>query len=402
MMTIGVCGPIDLKLLDWELKGQDFPETNSFPLSTHFVNALLRRGFKVVAYTNSPFIEEPMVLEGKHLTVCIAPQRPQPGRRFFQFEVKELQKQIQQHPCDFISAFWSYEYGWAALRSGIPTVVSLHDVALQILLQHKDIFRLVRWAINYIVVSKATHLIANSSYTYNMLDKGTREKTIVINNFYPAELEEQLEVPIQKQDYLVSVSMGFSNRKNISTALQAFAIIRKQYPKLEYHLLGAGMEPGGPAQQYALENDLADGVKFIGTQPYDKVLHEISHARILLHPAREESFGMVLLEAMIARTPVIGGKESGYVPTLLDNGKAGLLCDINSPEAIADSIDKLMQNRQLAKDLVQNAYEFARNNYSEEVIIDQHLRYYAKILGKRLIPAQDIETTETSNNIMRA
>ncbi|CAM3675831.1 glycosyltransferase [Pontibacter korlensis] len=385
-MTIGVCGPIDLRLLDWELKGQDFPETNSFPLPTHFINALLHRGYDVVAYTNSPHIKESMVIEGKHLKVCIAPQRPQPGRRFFLFEVKELQKLIESHPADLMSAFWSYEYSWAALRTGIPTVVSLHDVALQILLQHRDMFRLVRWAINYIVVSKAKHLIANSSYTYNMLDRGTRRKTKIINNFYTSELEESLQQPEQKGNYITSVSMGFSHRKNISTALHAFAMVRQKHPKLEYHLLGAGMEPDGEAQQYAREHALEDGVKFLGVQPFDVVLHEISHAKALLHPAREESFGMVLLEAMVSHTPVIGGSKSGYVPTLLNGGKAGLLCDINSPAAIADCVLKLVEDERLRNELVKQAYAFARDNYSEEVIVQQHLDYYAQVLGKPLTP----------------
>ncbi|MBC5991213.1 glycosyltransferase family 4 protein [Pontibacter cellulosilyticus] len=401
-LTIGVCGPIDLRLLDWELKEQNLPETNTFPLPTHFINALLHRGFNVIAYTNSPFIEEAMVFEGKHLKVCIAPQRPQPGRRFFQFEVKELQRLIEQHPSDFISAFWSYEYSWAALRTGIPTAVGLHDVALQILFQHKDIFRLVRWAINYIVVTKAKHLIANSSYTYNMLDNSTKKKTRIINNFYPAELEDQLKVPVQKSNHIVSVGMGFTHRKNISTALHAFALVRKKHPELEYHLLGAGMEPEGAAQQYAREQGLEDGVKFMGVQSYDEVLHEISHARLLLHPAREESFGMVLLEAMIARTPVIGGKDSGYVPILLDGGNAGLLCDINLPQKISEAILKLIEDNMLCKQLAQQAYTFARNNYSEEVIVDQHLAYYSEILEKPLSPLQDKEHVADSRSIMRA
>ncbi|RIJ34365.1 glycosyltransferase family 4 protein [Pontibacter oryzae] len=390
-MTIGICGPIDLTLLDWEFRGQNLPVTNAFPLPTHFINALLHRGYDVVAYTNSPVIDKPMVLEGKHLKVCIAQQLPQPGRRFFQFEVKELQKQIQQHPCDFISAFWSYEYAWAALRTGIPTVVSLHDVALQILLQHRDMFRLVRWAINYIVVTKSSHLIANSSYTYNMLDKGTRRKTKTINNFYPAELEEQLSLPAQKENYIVSVGMGFSNRKNFSTALHAFAQVRKKHPELEYHMLGAGMEPGGEAQQYAREHGIEDGVKFLGVQPYETVLQKITYAKALLHPAREESFGMVLLEAMVALTPVIGGEASGYVPTLLDGGKAGMLCDINSPEAIADCVLRLVDDKQLSHRITQHAYAFARDNYSEDVIVEEHLAYYAQILGRPLKPRRNRE-----------
>ncbi|RDV13687.1 glycosyltransferase family 1 protein [Pontibacter diazotrophicus] len=381
-MTIGVCGPVDLKMLNWDHSEADIPHGHAVPLTTYFVNGLLKRGYKVIVYTNSTEIEEPLVLKTEQVTVCVGRQKPQPGRRFFQYEVKELQQLIKENPCDFISAFWSYEYAWAALRSGIPTVVSLHDVALQILLQHKDMFRLVRWAINYIVVTKAKHLIANSSYTYNMLDRGTRKKTRIINNFFTSEMEEILPPPSRKGNYITSVAMGFSHRKNIETALQAFAIVRKQHPELEYHLLGADMEPGGLAQQYARQHNLEKGVKFIGLQPYNTVLETIANAKLLLHTAREESFGMVLLEAMVAKTPVIGGNSSGYIPTLLDNGNAGLLCNINSPQAVAQCVLKLVEDEQLGQQLVETAYSFAHNNYSEDVVIQQHLACYADILGK--------------------
>lgn len=385
-MTIGVCGPVDLKLLDWELKGSSFPETNAFPLTSQFINALLKRGYNVIAYTNSSTISEPLVYEGKQLKVCIGRQKPQPGRRFYRFEIREMKELIQAHPADFISAFWSYEFAWAAQATGIPTAVCLHDVAWQILLNHRDMFRLIRWMMNYVVVSRAKHIVANSTYTYNLLDRSTRKKARVINNFFPADFEQSFHAPEQKQPYIITVAMGFSHRKNISTALQAFAIIRQRFPDLEYHLVGAETEEGGLAHQYAKANNLAQGVRFIGAIPHDQVMDKIAAASLLLHPAREESFGMALLEAMVAKTPVVGGKNSGYVPYLLDQGRAGLMCDVESVEEMADAVLKILSDDVLRQTLVAHAYAFAYGNYSENVIIEQHLAYYAEIMGMPLQP----------------
>jgi L-malate glycosyltransferase len=385
-MTIGVCAPVDINMLNWELAGTDLPVTHTVPLSTYFVNGLLERGFRVIVYTNSPDIKEPQVYQTEQLTVCVGRMKPQPGRRFFCFEINDMAKLIQQHPCDFISAFWSYEYAWAAQKSGIPTVVSLHDVALQILLQHRDMFRLVRWAMNYVVVTRAKHLIANSDYTYNMLDRSTRRKTRVINNFFSPDLESLIPRDVEKSDYIVSVLMGFSHRKNAETALKAFAEVRKKHPRLEYRLVGAEMEENGLAHKYACEHGLEEGVKFLGQMPFKEVMRQISRAKALLHPAREESFGMVLLEAMVARTAVIGGKNSGYVPTLLDNGSTGLLCDVESPASIAEAIRQVVENDTLREQLEESGYAFAQNTYSADAIIQQHLDYYATILDKPLVP----------------
>lgn len=401
-MTIGVSGPINLQLLDWDLAPTDLPPTNAFPLTSHFINALLKRGFRVVAYTNSCDITEPMVLESGNLKVCISRQRPQPGRRFFLFEVQDLYRMMQAHPADFISAFWSYEYAWAALKTGKPTAVSFHDVAFQILLNIPDMFRLVRWMMNTIVVSKAKYLIANSSYTYNQLGRRTRAKTRIIDNFYTNDLIARLPTHVDKGRYIATAVQGFTYRKNVQNALLAFAQVRARHPEMEYRLIGVDMEEGGLAQQFAETNGIADGVRFMGPLPFQEVYQQIVHARVLLHPAREESFGMVPLEAMVGGTPVVGGSKSGFIPDLLDQGRAGLLCDVESPDDIAGSLLRLLEDTELADEITEKGREFARDNFSEDVIMRKHLAYYSTILGRELKPAAGAAVTEenyTRNNL---
>ncbi len=340
----------------------------------------------MIAYTNSGQIDQPLAYETENLKVYVSQQLPQPGRRFFKFEIEELQAQIRANPADFIVAFWSYEYAAAALRTGIPTVVSLHDVALQILLNHRDLFRVVRWCLNYYVVTKAKHLIANSEYTYSQLNKKEKRKTRTIPNFYPQDFEATIEQPVVKGNYIITTSMGFGRRKNVQQALRAFARLRARFPTLEYQLLGAGMEENGEAHQFARKHKLEDGVQFLGHLPFEEVLQRIAAAKVLLHPSREESFGMVVLEAMVTGTAVVAGKQSGYIPHLLNYGKAGLLCDILSPEDIATHVAKLLTDKSLREDIERNAKAYAKANYSEEVIINKHLEYYSQILGKPLVP----------------
>jgi L-malate glycosyltransferase len=380
-MTIGVCGPIDLNLLDWDLKRDDLPTTNSFPLTSHFINALLKRGYKVIGYTSSGNIDEPMVLESGNLKICISRHKPQPGRRFFKFEVEDLHKIIEANPADIISSFWTYEYSLAPLRTDIPTVVNLHDVASKILLKQPDMFRLIRWIMNFMVLRKAKHVVANSAYTYSLLGMSTKVKARTINNFYTKELEDQSIPLAAKGNYIVSAIQGFTKRKNVHGALHAFAKLRSRFPDLEYHLVGVDMEENGPAHEYARNLHLDKGVKFIGCLPFEKVSKEIAGARVLLHPSMEESFGMAILEAMVTGTAVVGGKKSGYVPHLLNYGKAGLLCDITSHDEMASSVAKLLTDKSLMEEIVRNAKTFAHSNYSEDVVIEKHLAFFSDVLG---------------------
>jgi glycosyltransferase involved in cell wall biosynthesis len=386
-MTIGISGPVDLKLLACEFGREDLPDTNAFPLVSHLINALLKRGYNVIAYTNSGAIEQPMVLHSTNLTVCVAPTKPQPGRRFFRYEIRELKRLMQQHPADVIYAFWTYEYAWAALKSGIPTVVSIHDIAWKIFLTQCDVFRFVRLVMDKVVTWKAKHLAANSSYTYDQLSGSLKRKTVTINNFFTPDLELSVNKPVQKENYIVSVTNGFNTRKGIPAALRAFAKVHEKFPEVEYHLIGVDMEPEGLAHTYAKRHGLERGVKFLGPLTHDQLLQKVANAKLLLHPSVEESFGMAVLESMVVGTPVVAGKKSGFIPYLLDHGKAGLLCNVYSDDDIADAVTRLLTDSSLASDMAAHAYEYAQDNFSEEVVLQQHLNVY-KAIASVQPPAQ--------------
>ncbi|WP_299826465.1 glycosyltransferase family 4 protein [uncultured Pontibacter sp.] len=381
-ITIGISGPVNLALLNWDLDKKDLPETNAFPLTSHLINALLKRGYTVVAYTNSNDIAEPLVLQDKNLTVCIGRTKGQAGRRLFDFERQELLAHMKAYPSDIIYAFWSYEYSWAGLDSGIPTIVSIHDVASRILFTQFDAFRLARWYMNYKVLSKAKYVVANSDYTYEQLSRGVKRKAQIAYNFYDTSFEESIPRGLEKQNYIASISMGFTKRKGVPASLAAFAILRKKFPDLQYRLIGVGMEPGGEAQQYAEKHNLTEGVQFLGPLPFDELLRHVAQAKVLVHASVEESFGMAVLEAMVAGTPVVGGKKSGFVPHLLHHGEAGLLCDVNHPSSIAAATEKLLADDTLATRIKNKASAFAKANFSEEVVVDKLISYMQQVLAQ--------------------
>ncbi len=68
-------------------------------------------------------------------------------------------------------------------------------------------------------------------------------------------------------------------------------------------------------------------------------------ADVLAFPSRYEGFGLPLLEAMHAGTPVIAGDNSA-MPEVVAG--AGLLLDVDDPDGWADAIDEIVANRSLA------------------------------------------------------
>ena len=381
-MKIGIAGPMTLRLLNCNFRNaNEIPIGYDFPMISMLINALLKRGHEVVAYTTSAGIGHSIVYRGENLIICIARRRERyAARDLFKSERKDLVELMRSCPVDIINAQWSYEFAWAALDSGIPTLVTLHDYALTILKYQFDGYRFMRLITNYIVLKEAQYLSANSQYLFNLLSKKNKRKTRVIPNFYARNLEEYCSKPEEKSNFIISVSNGFGRRKNISTALRAFSIIRLKKPDVEYHLVGDSMEIGGPAYQYAIKNKVTDGVRFIGRLSYEELINKVKKALVFLHPSREESFGMSVLEAMVVGTPVVGGYCSGNIPYLLDNGRLGVLCNIDSPEEIAKGVLKILSDDYFAISLVGNARKFSRDKFSEDIVVKTYINYYQDIL----------------------
>ena len=120
----------------------------------------------------------------------------------------------------------------------------------------------------------------------------------------------------------------------------------------------------------------------MGRLPHHETLREIASAAVLLHPALEESFGMTGLEAMVVGTPVVAGCDSGNMPFLLDHGNAGVLCDVRSPQAIADALLGVLMDQEGAERIVHCAREVARSRFSEERAISAYVDYYRDILER--------------------
>jgi L-malate glycosyltransferase len=115
---------------------------------------------------------------------------------------------VKSYPPDIIHAHWTYEFAWAAIKTNLPHVVTIHDIASVILWNKFDPYRIIRWYMNRVTMNKAKHMIANSNYTFNMLKNGRKQKTKIINNFFPKDLD-LIPFTLNKENYIITVSNAF-------------------------------------------------------------------------------------------------------------------------------------------------------------------------------------------------
>jgi len=107
---------------------------------------------------------------------------------------------------------------------------------------------------------------------------------------------------------------------------------------------------------------LDNRVKYLGRLKHVDLAYQA--ADCLAHPTLEDTFAMVVLEAMSWGLPVVvsGGKYCGISDLLSDGQNALLLADPENADYLAQCLSKVLINSSLRDNLAANAIEFARDH----------------------------------------
>lgn len=303
-------------------------------------------------------------------------------RDLYRLEREGLRNGILLARPDVVHAHWTYEFALACLETGLPMLTTSHDDGFQQLRFGRKLYRLVRLYIQIRVIRKVRFLTAVSPYLANCHRWLTRTGIEVIPN--PVDVPREGKNSCRREPGPVRIATalnGWVNRKNPKVALKAFNLLRRELPDAEMFMYGDGYGEGGPAAQWAAENDLDENIHFCGPVSRCDLLAELSRMSILLHPALEESFGMVIAEAMALRLPVVAGIESGAVPWVLDGGRAGFLTDVRKPKKIAETLLTCLRQKQESEQRKRHAYERVVKMFSPASVAAQYEKLYKRVLS---------------------
>lgn len=352
-LHIGFCGPATLDALR-DLVDQDIPIAGyPFRGSSTLIREYISLGHTVTLFTTSPDITRTTVISGKNLKIVAVPTRSrgyQRGFDFFSQERKALIKHIHEENPEVLHAHWTYEFGLAARQSKIPCVLTVHDWGPSVALQNKHPYWYFRWAMQVRCLLYPGILTAPSYYIADKIVKVFRRPCLVIPNGIDLASFDPRDKHLDAVEFRVGMlNVGFSSRKNVQGALRAWSSIKDVHPSAIMIAAGPGYELGGEAHQWAVANRLDSRVEFVGPVSATAVPGWLASLDAFLHPSLEESFGMVLLEAMAAGVPVIAGKNSGAVPVI--TGGNALLADVASKAGLSRALQQLLTDRNLRSQL---------------------------------------------------
>ncbi|MGF0318594.1 glycosyltransferase family 4 protein [Nocardia fluminea] len=163
-------------------------------------------------------------------------------------------------------------------------------------------------------------------------------------------------------------------RKGMDVLLGALPTLIDHHPDVEILIVGRGDEDrlrreAGPH---------AGHLRFLGQVSDEEKAAALRSADVYVAPnLGGESFGIILIEAMAAGTPVVASELDAFRRVLRD-GTAGMLTPIGDSDALATAIDTLLTDDETRMRLVSTATQVVAS-YDWPVVAEQILRVYETV-----------------------
>lgn len=228
----------------------------------------------------------------------------------------------------------------------VGIVTTLHGTDISVLGQDSTLSQAIKYGIDKSdIVTTVSHALKEQ--TYELIDTVKPIETIYNfvdeREYYPrnsGNLKEQFGIQ-EDEKVLIHVS-NFRKIKNLTDIIDAFMKIRANM-KAKLLLVGDGPEKHRVMDQVKESLYMKD-VLFLGKQENLAELYAISDMKLLL--SQQESFGLVLLEAMACGVPCIGSNVGG-IPEVIEHGVDGYIVELGDTDAVAAYATHLLQDEEL-------------------------------------------------------
>lgn len=398
-MKICIISPSDKTFIYEFLSNYDYESLpkgyEGAPFIGTLISQFLKGGNEIVAITTSDAVNRDYMVKefsNGNFKWIVVPHRKHAFRfngfklgrmlDFFYLERKAMLKMVKLNKPDIIHAHWGYEFAHVALASGLPYLITLHDNPFKIAKYFKNTYRYFRLFYAEYLIRKMKYRTTVSPYMESYILGSRGDYRIIPNpvniSCTSDEVKNLIQQRVESFDKLkiVMILNGWDKRKNGLKGMLAFKLIQNYYPNAELHLYGEGSELNGKANIDAKINEI-QSVFFHGSVPNASLKSAITSYHVLLHPALEESFGVVLIEGMAQGIPAIGGDKAGAVPWVINNDD--LLTNVSNPILISQTILKCIENYE---QFGLKAFENVKSRFSSELVVAEYVSYYSFILNQ--------------------
>ena len=280
-----------------------------------------------------------------------------------------------------VHAHWWFPAGWLVSGLGVPYIVTCHGSDVR-LLERSAVLRRVSRA----VFRGAGAVTAVSRFLAADLERqtdGLRRPVAVTPMPVDVELFSRgLATPKATPPRLLYAGNLVPN-KGVDVLLRAVAVLRQRGTTCRVKILGEG-PARSDLERLARALGIDDHVEWSDFVPQDRMPAEYGASMVTVLPTRgqAEGLGLVLVEALLAGSAVVG-TPAGGIPEVVQDGATGLLARDGDPNDLADKILHLLDDPGLRDRLTSTGRARAMETYSSTAAARGFLDLYHALADDR-------------------
>ncbi len=190
------------------------------------------------------------------------------------------------------------------------------------------------------------------------------------------KIRQRSEIGFEADDFIAGILGRLEQDKGQHLLIKAISMAQESGARIRGLIVGHEMNKGylDTLKQQAADNNIADSIVFMDFVPDPQRLMQLCDVVVLA--TYEETFGLVLPEAMRAGVAVIGS-DSGGVPEIIRHEETGLLFQSGDAASLQAQITRLYSDREFTRSLAINGKADADKRFRTEdhfAALEQHIK----------------------------
>ena len=129
------------------------------------------------------------------------------------------------------------------------------------------------------------------------------------------------------------------------------------------------------------ESKINAKVVYCTNKEWKKAMSILKSSDLLIVPSRIDNIPNVIKEAFYLKIPVVATDIEG-ISEIVTNDVNGTLVPSEDPEKLVSAINQLLKDKDKAKKLAENGYEFVMKNFTWDILLPKYVKFYKDLINE--------------------
>lgn len=364
---------------EFKKQGIDVTVIAPVPYSPPLISNLKSRWKKIASIPTMELIDGIKVIHTKYIAIPKGIFKAQWSYSYVNSIMNHLSEFPEIQDADIIHAHGALPNDYAAYllskKLKKPYILTVHGDAVYVVVKKSKRFKYSKLAIE----QAAAVVGVSSKVKERVIEYSDREDNIfVIYNGFNRENTSEIKPQINDTKIDILFAANLIERKGCEYVVKAFNKLSTKYKNIRLTIAGGGI------LYFQIKNlieelGITQSVRMTNALQHSEMLNEIASCDIFILPSWDEAFGVVYLEAMNFKKPIIGTKGEGISDVVID-GENGLLVRPRNIDDIIEKLTLLIDDENLRKKIGENGFK-AVDEMSWKNNARKQIEIYNKILN---------------------